>query len=238
MNPCLNQWFSEQVSLFLPLPLTLQLTQSSFPTRCPHLPLLVFQPSLTSLLLDQVTIFSFSSFLTSASPPSPDCPSHFKNVASLSLHDITHCRFFFLLFQSLSGSPSLPVHSAGSFSTWSLNTSVQAHSLPMWLPWSPISVSFRSHILIFHPRPLFWSSHSCNQWFKRAWLSLSKTEIDSCYHPVHSCPLLFSLPLQLHLLSSLGWKADCLLGHLPLPCSHRQSTAKCLLTILPPKCKW
>ena len=45
-------------------------------------------------------------------------------------------------------------------------------------------------------------------------------------------------PLQLHLLSSPGWKADCLLGHLPLPCSHRQSTAKCLLTILPPKCKW
>lgn len=134
MNPCLNQWFSEQVSLFLPLPLTLQLTQSSFPTRCPHLPLLVFQPSLTSLLLDQVTIFSFSSFLTSASPPSPDCPSHFKNVASLSLRDITHCRFFFLLFQSLSGSPSLPVRSAGSFSTWSLNTSVQAHSLPMWDP--------------------------------------------------------------------------------------------------------
>ena len=73
------------MSLFLPLPLTLQLTQSSFPTRCPHLPLLVFQPSSTSLLLDQVTIFSFSSFLTSASPPPPDCPSHFKNVASLSL---------------------------------------------------------------------------------------------------------------------------------------------------------
>ena len=142
MNPCLNQWFSEQMSLFLLLPLTLQLTQSSFPTRCPHLPLLVFHPSLTSLLLDQMTIFSFSSFLTPASPPSPDCPSHFKNVASLSPHDITRCRFFsffssspcqFALLTPSQLGPSIPVSRPTLF--------------PCGTPilWSPIFISFRSH---------------------------------------------------------------------------------------------
>lgn len=162
-----------------PLPLTLELTPMQFPvpTGFLHLPLLIFSSNfLTSMLLGQMVIFSFSSYR----PQHHSCPQ----TVSLS--------FWNCLFFQLQWNHTLLVF---LFSLWLVlvcllcwllldvvfKCQAQAHTLPMaHSPWSLISLASAPTKFIFLP-DLYSDLHTPVT-SRSVQLSLSKKQVGSCCH--------------------------------------------------------